>query len=58
MPKNPPKARNGGFLFWKQWMMYHAEDVAAVQRKSNGKEFYLGLAEIEAMEKQSRNHNY
>ncbi len=40
-----------------EWMMFHGEDVAGhVRRKSDGKEFYLGLAEIEAVDKQSRNY--
>ena len=39
------------------WMMYHDGDVAAhVRRKTDAKEFYLGLAEIEAVDKESRNH--
>lgn len=39
-----------------EWMMFHDEDIAAhVRRKSDGKEFYLGLAEIEATDKKSKN---
>ncbi|MFH1264593.1 MAG: hypothetical protein ABIK89_02625 [Planctomycetota bacterium] len=39
------------------WMMYHGEDLAGhVRRKSDGKEFYLGLAEIEAVDKKSTNY--
>jgi hypothetical protein len=40
-----------------EWMMYHAEDIGAhVRRKSDGKEFYLGLAEIEAVDQESTNY--
>ena len=40
-----------------EWMLYHGEDLAArVRRKSDGKEFYLGLAEIETVNKKSGNH--
>lgn len=40
-----------------EWMMFHDEDIAArVRRKSDGKEFFLGLSEIEAVDKKSRNH--
>ena len=42
---------------FSEWMMYHDDDVAAhVRRKTDGKEFYLGLAEIEAVDKESRNY--
>ncbi len=42
---------------YSEWMMFHGEDLAGhVQRKSDGKEFYLGLAEIEAVDKQSGNY--
>ena len=40
-----------------EWMMFHDEDLAArVRRKSDGKEFYLGLAEICAVDEDSANH--
>jgi hypothetical protein len=40
-----------------EWMGYQEEDLAGhVRRKSDGKEFYLGLAEIEAVDKESENH--
>lgn len=40
-----------------EWMMFGGEDIAAhVRRKSDGKEFWLGLAELEAVEKKSRNY--
>ena len=40
-----------------EWMMYYDEDVGAiVQRKSDGQEFCLGLSEIEATDKKSRNY--
>ena len=38
-----------------EWMMFHGDDVAGhVRRKADGKEFYLGLAEIEAVDKKSK----
>ena len=40
-----------------EWMMFDGEDLATfVRRKSDGKQFYLGLAEIEAVEKGSKNY--
>ena len=40
-----------------EWMMYHREDLAArVLRKSDGKEFLLGLAEIKAVDRKSPNY--
>ena len=40
-----------------KWMLYNGEDLAAcVRRKSDGKEFYLGLAEIEAVNIKSENY--
>ena len=42
---------------WSEWMMFDVEDLAArVRRKSDGVEFYLGLAEISAVERDSMNH--
>lgn len=42
---------------YSEWMMYRGEDLAGfVRRKSDGKEFYLGLAEIKAVDKKSRNY--
>jgi hypothetical protein len=39
-----------------EWMMFSCEDIAAlVRRKSDKKEFCLGLAEIEAVDKNSPN---
>jgi hypothetical protein len=39
-----------------EWMMFHGEDLAAhVRRKSDGKEFWLGLAEIKAVNQGSKN---
>ena len=38
-------------------MMYPDEDLAGhIRRKSDGKEFFLGLAEIEAVDKKSVNY--
>ena len=40
-----------------EWMMFHDEDVAGrVRRKTDGKEFYLGLAEIDVVDKESTNY--
>jgi hypothetical protein len=40
-----------------EWMMFHDEDLAGhVRRKSDGKEFHLGLAEIKAVDKKSKNY--
>ena len=45
---------NGVF---SEWMMFHGEDLGGhVRRKTDGKEFYLGLAELEAVDKKSRNY--
>ena len=42
---------------FSEWMMFGGEDLAArVRRKSDGKQFYLGLAEIEVVEKGSKNY--
>jgi len=39
-------------------MMWPYEDIAAhVRRKSDGKEFALGLAELEAVDKDSPTHD-
>ena len=38
-------------------MMFHGGDLAGqVRRKSDGKEFYLGLAEIKAVDEKSLNY--
>jgi hypothetical protein len=40
-----------------EWMMFLGEDLAGhVRRKSDGKEFYLGLAELKAVDKKSNNY--
>jgi hypothetical protein len=40
-----------------EWMMFAPEDIAAhVRRKSDGKEFILGLAELKAVNKRSPNY--
>ena len=40
-----------------EWMMFYDEDLAAhVRRKSDGNKFHLGLAEIEAVNKKSKNY--
>jgi hypothetical protein len=38
-----------------EWMMFGEDIVAHVRRKSDGKEFYLGLAELRATSKKSTN---
>ena len=40
-----------------EWMMFEGEDIAGrVRRKSDGKEFHLGLAELKAVDKKSKNY--
>lgn len=40
-----------------EWMMFAGEDLAGhVRRKTDGKEFHLGLTEIKAVDKKSRNN--
>jgi hypothetical protein len=40
-----------------EWMLFRGEDLAAhVRRQSDGQEFYLGLAELKAVDKKSRNY--
>jgi hypothetical protein len=40
-----------------EWMMYGYEDITGlVRRASDGKEFYLGLAEIKAIDEKSVNY--
>lgn len=40
-----------------EWMLFGGEDIAArVRRKSDGKDFYLGLAELKAIDKRSPNY--
>ena len=42
---------------FSEWMMFYDEDIAGhVRRKSDGKEFHLGLAELEAVDTKSRNY--
>jgi hypothetical protein len=42
---------------YSEWMMFHGEDLGAhVQRKSDGKEFWPGLAELEAVDKKSQSY--
>lgn len=42
---------------YSSWMMFYGQDLAAyVRRKTDGKEFYLGLAEIEAVDKKTTNY--
>jgi hypothetical protein len=39
-----------------EWMLFGEDILAHVRRKSDGKEFDLGLAELEAIDKESPNH--
>jgi hypothetical protein len=42
---------------FSEWMLFRGEDLAAhVRRQSDGREFYLGLAELKAVDKKSRNY--
>ena len=42
---------------YSEWIMCSGEDLTAhVRRKSDGKEFYLGLSEIKAVDKKSINY--
>jgi len=42
---------------YSEWMIFHGEDLADhLRRKTDGKEFYLGLAEVEAVDKKSKNY--
>jgi hypothetical protein len=41
---------------YSDWMLFQGEDIGAhVKRKSDGKEFVLGLAELKAVDRKSRN---
>mgnify|MGYP001093810147 CR=1 FL=1 len=40
---------------WSEWMMFDEDIVAKVRRKSDGKEFDLGLAELRVTDKKSPN---
>jgi hypothetical protein len=48
---------------FSEWMMFSGDDIGArVKRKSDGKEFWLGLAELKAIKRNSPNgrllHDY
>jgi len=38
-----------------EWMLFHGDIGARVRRKSDGKEFLLGLAELKAVKRKTRN---
>ena len=41
---------------YSEWMLFHDDDIGAyVRRKSDKKEFWLGLAELKAVTKNSKN---
>jgi hypothetical protein len=43
---------------YSEWMLWPDEDIAAhVRRKSDGQEFTLGLAELEAVDESSATHD-
>jgi hypothetical protein len=39
-----------------EWMLFHDDLAGHVRRKSDGKEFHLGLCEIKAIDKKSKNY--
>ena len=40
-----------------EWMLFQEDDLGAhVRRQSDGREFYLGLAELKAVDKKSKNY--
>jgi len=41
---------------WSEWMMFDEDIVAHVRRKGDGREFYLGLAELRVTDKKSPNY--
>ena len=41
---------------WSEWMMFDEDILAHVRRKSDSKEFYLGLAELRVTDKKSPNY--
>jgi len=41
---------------YSEWMMCSDDLAGHVRRKSDGKEFYLGLSEIRAVDKKSKNY--
>ncbi|MBX9679189.1 MAG: hypothetical protein K2X38_10535 [Gemmataceae bacterium] len=47
------KVEKGAF---SEWMLFRGDDLGAyVRRKSDGKEFSLGLAELKAVAEETRN---
>lgn len=40
---------------WSEWILFSEDIVAHVRRKSDGKEFYLGLAELRVTNRKSPN---
>jgi hypothetical protein len=41
---------------WSEWMLFGGDDIGArVRRRLDGSEFWLGLAELKAVKKDSRN---
>ena len=41
---------------FSQWMLFDEDLAAHVSRQSDGQEFILGLAELEVVDKKSRNY--
>lgn len=39
-----------------EWMKFRSDLAARVRRKSDGKEFLLGLSELKAVDEESKNH--
>ena len=42
--------------FRSEWMLFHEDLAGHVRRKSDGKEFHLGLAELKAVNRKSKNY--
>lgn len=62
LKKNQPSYRDQYELLgieqgvFSEWMLFDGDDIGAhVKRKTDGKEFCLGLAELEAVDRKSRN---
>ena len=51
----PYELLNIGQDEWSEWMMFDEDIIAHVQRKSDGREFHLGLAELRVIGKKSSN---
>lgn len=43
---------------WSEWIMFDEDIAARVRRKGDGKEFYLGLAELRVTDRRSPNSQH